>query len=194
MLTETKTITEIANNSTSLISQLITGYNNYKDLHADHDAYIRLIYLEVINNLEVLETINLDKLKNIEFNDPAFKDLINQLSTEVMSGVFVPEGKKNAKLYTFLNKKGTIKSFAKSDNDLIEGEKKDIKKKEINTTVLKSIVFLVTKIETLKRVSNIGEQVFMKELRLKTRLKNIKERLVLLKSTLREFDKLEGIA
>lgn len=193
MLTETKTITEIAKSSVNLISQIISGYNNYKDLHADHDAYIRLLYLEVINNLEVLETIKLDKLKNIEFNDPAFRDLINQLSIEVMSGVFVPDGKKNAKLYKFLNKEGTIKSFIKSNDDTILDEEKDHKKKEINTTILKSIVFLVTKIETLKRVSNIGEQVFMKELRLKTRLKNIKERLLLLKATLREFDKLEGI-
>ena len=194
MIAETKTITEIAKNSAGIISQLIAGYNNYKALHADHDAYIRLMYLEVINNLEVLETIKLDRLKNIEFNDPAFKELINQLSIEVMSGVFVPDGKKNAKLYKFLNEEGTIKSFIKSDDDLILDEKKDNKKNEINTTILKSIVFLVTKIETLKRVSNIGEQVFMKELRLKTRLKNIKERLVLLKATLREFDKLEGIA
>ena len=125
MIAETKTITEIVKNSIGLLSHIITGHKNYKDLHADHDAYIRLIYLEVIHNLEVLETLRMDKLKNIEFNDPAFKDLINQLSIEIMTGIFVPEGTKNEKLYKFLNEKGKVKTFSKKDDDMVVGENKN---------------------------------------------------------------------
>ena len=188
MLGEAKIISEIASNATGVLRQVISGVDKYQNIKADEDAYIRLLYLEVMHNLEVLNAISLDKLVGVKHNDPAFKNLMDQLSLEVMAGLFAPGGKQNKKIYNFLAKNGTIKYTNQAG--MLEGQETE-ENEQIETTVLKTIVFLVTKIEVLKKLANVGKQAFMKDLRLKTRVKNIKIRLNFLREKLREYDKLE---
>jgi len=181
-------ISAAMSNVSGVVGQVISRFDMYQTLKADEDAYIRLLYLEVLHNLELLNTISLDKLIGVKHNDAAFKSLMDQLSLEVMAGLFVPGGKQNKKVYNFLAKNGTIK-YTNQAGILADQENKE--KELIETTVLKTIVFLVTKIEVLQKLANAGKQDFMKDLRLKTRVKNIKIRLNFLRGKLREYDKLE---
>ena len=50
---------------------VLVKIDRYKSLQSDKSAYLRLVYLEVINNLEVLQTIDLGRLKNSKPNEPA---------------------------------------------------------------------------------------------------------------------------
>lgn len=183
-----ESLSKSASNVGGVLNLVFNRYDRYIALRSDQDAYIRLLYLEILNNIEVLEAIKEEGLAGVRFNDPAFKSLVDQLSIDIMAGVFAPGGKQNQKIFKFLESNGTIHFTTKSgklDNEEYKEET------VIETTVLKTIVFLVTKIEMLKRVSNVGEQEFMKDLRLKTRVKNIKFRLDFLRRKMKEFDNLE---
>lgn len=190
-LTNLDRIGTIASNATGVVSQVINGIDRYQNLKADEDAYIRLLYLEILHNLEVLETIKEDGLNGVKHNDDAFKEFINQLSLDVMAGIFAPGGKKNKKIFDFLADNGEIKYTNKSG--VLIGQEDITDEKVIETSVLKTIVFLVTKIEMLKKIANVGNQDFMKTLRLKPRIKNIKIRLAFLKEKIKNYEKLEAM-
>tara|TARA_B110000114_G_scaffold156691_1_gene170713 strand:- start:1180 stop:1755 length:576 start_codon:yes stop_codon:yes gene_type:complete len=191
MLLEAKTISGIVSQSSGVISQVISGIDKYQNIKADEDAYLRLLYLEVLHNLEILETINISKLTKVPVGDAGFKLLIDQLSIEVMAGVFAPQGKKSERIYKFLNENGTIRYTTKAS--VIEGQEV-VKGKQVETSVLKSLVYLVTKIEALKKVAFLGEQEYVRQLRLTTRVSNIKERLVFLRKKFIEYKPLQGLS
>ena len=186
-----ETISKIASNSSGVIGKVFAGIEKYKDIKADEKTYMRLLYLEVLHNLEILATIDVSKLKKISKDDPGFKLLIDQLSIEIMSGIFVPDGQNTENIFRFLDENGEI-SYT-NESSLIVGQE-HLKGKKIETTVLKSIVYLVTKIEALKKVSLIGEQVYMKNLNLAVRVKNIQNRLHFLRMKFKDYDSLKSIS
>ena len=186
-----ETISKIASNSSGVIGKVFAGIEKYKDIKADEKTYMRLLYLEVFHNLEILATIDVSKLKKISKDDPGFKLLIDQLSIEIMSGIFVPDGQNTENIFRFLDENGEI-SYT-NESSLIVGQE-HLKGKKIETTVLKSIVYLVTKIEALKKVSLIGEQVYMKNVNLAVRVKNIQNRLHFLRMKFKDYDSLKSIS
>lgn len=186
-----ETISKIASNSSGVIGKVFAGIEKYKDIKADEKTYMRLLYLEVLHNLEILATIDVSKLKKISKDDPGFKLLIDQLSIEIMSGIFVPDGQNTENIFRFLDENGEI-SYT-NESSLIVGQE-HLKGKKIETTVLKSIVYLVTKIEALKKVSLIGEQVYMKNVNLAVRVKNIQNRLHFLRMKFKDYDSLKSIS
>jgi hypothetical protein len=191
MLLEAKTISGIASQATGVLGQVISGIDKYQNIKADENAYLRLLYLEVLHNLEILNTIKISELKDVTIDDPGFKILVNQFSIEIMSGIFAPEGKKTEKIYDFLNKHGEIKY--RTETSVIEGQEKVKDNKIVETTVLKTIVYLVTKIEALKKVALLGNHAYVKQLRLKTRVTNIDNRLNFLRLKFKEYGPLKGI-
>jgi hypothetical protein len=190
MLLEAKIMSGIVSQSSSVISQVISGIDKYRNIKADENAYLRLLYLEVLHNLEILNTIKISKLKDITLDDDGFKVLVDQLSIEIMAGIFAPEGKKTERIYNFLNENGSIKYTTKKS--VIEGQE-NVKENKVETTVLKTVVFLVTKIEALKKVTLIGNQSYVRQLRLKTRVININNRLNFLRVKFRGYEPLKGV-
>ena len=84
-----------------------------------------------------METINIPKITKLPVGDEGFKLLINQLSIDVMAGIFAPQGKKSERIYKFLNENGTISYTTKES--VIKGQEV-VKGKRVETSVLKTLV------------------------------------------------------
>ncbi len=76
---EIETGISIANNTLGFVDNVLEKIEKYRKLRRDKTAYLRLIYLETVNNLEVLNTINLKTIKGAKPNDPKISSVLKLL-------------------------------------------------------------------------------------------------------------------
>jgi hypothetical protein len=67
----------LGNKSLEFIDTVIEKIEKYQKIKQDTTAYLRLLYLEIDNNLEVFKTINFDSFVNTKVNDKRVKTILN---------------------------------------------------------------------------------------------------------------------
>lgn len=176
--------TNTINTGIKLISILAQKAEKYQKISEEEAAFLRMLYLEVVNNLEVFQAIDIDKFQDAKVTDEEVKLLLELLHTEMLEGVFYIEPKEDSNLYKTLKKSGRFKETS------AEGTNKNTESIAQNRyeSVLQAISFVVVKINLLKKCSQLNEDQLsiLKKLRLKTRLSNIEQRLVMVKKKLAE--------
>ena len=188
----------IANKTVSLIDTLIVKIEKYQKLRQDTTTYLRLLYLEVINNLEVFNTIDIAKFNNIKAGDPKLKLFLKLIHTEISESVFFKSSDNlNADLYEKLKKKGkVIDSVNKSIKTASNTAKSTNNSKIAYENILQALSFVVTKVEIIKKYSNLEENEtdILIAMKFNERLKNIKNRLNLIKKIMDDFDEIKEMA
>lgn len=198
MLETIKSGLNLGENTAGLIDTIIEKIEKYKKIKQDTTAYLRLLYLEVVNNLEVLKTINFDKYNGIKPNDAKTKTILTLLQTEISESVFYKSSDNpNTELYNKLMKKGKVDN--KSKELLKTGDKGNeikVKTQFVYENILQAISFVVTKIELMKKYSVLrnDELDVLKTINLKSRLININQRLLMIKKVMDEFDDIKEMA
>ena len=115
---------EIAENSLNLIDKVIDKIDKYKQIKKDTTIFLRLLYLEVLKNIEILSVIDFNAYKSLRPNDLNIISLMKLLDTSVAEAVFYKEDDtKNANLYEKLRKQGQVKNIEKK---LIKIERKNL--------------------------------------------------------------------
>ena len=188
---------EIAENSINLIDKLIDKMDKYKQIKKDTTTFLRLLYLEVLRNIEILNVIDFKAYKALNPNDPNIKSLIKLLETSVAEAIFYKEDNtKNANLYEKLRKQGQVKNKERKLMKLEDGQERLVKGKFIYENVLQAISFVVVKIDLLRELSELKneELEILKPIKIDVRLLNINQRLLMIKSSLDKMPEVKEMA
>ena len=188
---------EIAENSINLIDKLIDKMDKYKQIKKDTTTFLRLLYLEVLRNIEILNVIDFKAYKALRPNDPNIKSLIKLLETSVAEAIFYKEDNtKNANLYEKLRKQGQVKNKERKLMKLEDGQERLVKGKFIYENVLQAISFVVVKIDLLRELSELKneELEILKPIKIDVRLLNINQRLLMIKSSLDKMPEVKEMA
>jgi len=198
MLESIETGINIGAKSVDFIETVIGKIEKYQRIKQDTTVYLRLLYIEIVNNLEVLKTVNFDKFSNTKANDPQIKTIIKLLQTDILESVFYKSDEnKNIELYEKLRKRGKISNrgqeLIKTSN---KGDEIKAKSSFVYENILQAISFVVTKIEVMKKYSILTneELTIVKNMNLKTRLININQRLLMIKNVMDGFDEIKEMA
>ncbi len=197
LLKEIETGVGIANQSLEFIDYVLVKIDRYKSLQSDKSAYLRLVYLEVINNLEVLQTIDLGRLKNSKPNEPAIKTVLKLLRTDILESIFYKtESEVSQKIYDRLKTKGKIDNKYGLLKRLTSKGEEHLTNKSIYENMLQAISFVVTKVHLLKTLENLDEEevLVLNNVNIQVRLVNINQRLLMVKRKLDEFDEIKEMA
>lgn len=188
----------IGSKAVDLVDTVIQKFEKYQKLKQDTTAYLRLLYIEVLNNLEVLKTINFDKYNNTKANDTKIKTLLKLIQTDIAESVFYKStDNPNTELYEKLKKKGKVEN---KNYELlkttIKGDDVKIKNRFVYENVLQAISFVVTKVELMKKYSELTEQEMeiIKNMNIRVRLININQRLLMIKKVMDDFDDIKEMA
>lgn len=188
---------EIAESSLNLIDKLIEKIDKYKQIKKDTTTFLRLLYLEVLGNLEILNVIDFKAYKVLQANDANIKSLIKLLSTSVSEAIFYKEDDtKNANLYEKLRKQGQVKNKEKKLLKLEDGHERLVKGKFIYENILQAISFVVVKINLLRELSELTDEelAILKPIKIDIRLLNINQRLLMIKSLLDKMPEVKEMA
>lgn len=198
MLNTIETGVNIGTKSVDFIETVIGKIEKYQRIKQDTTVYLRLLYIEIVNNLEVLKTVNFDKFSNTKVNDPQIKTIIKLLQTDILESVFYKSDEnKNIELYEKLRKRGKISNrgqeLVKTSN---KGDEIKAKSSFVYENILQAISFVVTKIEIMRKCSTLTneELAIVKNMNLKTRLININQRLLMIKNVMDRFDEIKEMA
>ncbi|KAB2868462.1 MAG: hypothetical protein F9K37_10215 [Bacteroidales bacterium] len=198
MLETIETGIGVGTKSVDFIETVIGKIEKYQRIRQDTTVYLRLLYIEIVNNLEVLKTVNFDKFSNTKANDPQIKTIIKLLQTDILESVFYKSDEnKNIELYEKLRKRGKINNkgqeLIKTSN---KGDEIKAKSSFVYENILQAISFVVTKIEVMRKYSTLTneELAIVKNMNLKTRLININQRLLMIKNVMDGFDEIKEMA
>ncbi|MBI9053551.1 MAG: hypothetical protein JEY96_07015 [Bacteroidales bacterium] len=188
---------EIAESSLTLIDKLIDKIDKYKQIKQDTTTFLRLLYLEVLKNIEILNVIDFKAYKSLHPNDPNIKSLIKLLETSVAEAIFFKEDNtKNANLYEKLRKQGQVKNKERKLVRLEDGQERLVKGKFIYENVLQAISFVVVKIDLLSELSELKDEELeiLRPIKIDIRLLNINQRLLMIKSSLDKMPEVKEMA
>jgi len=188
---------QVAESSIDLIDKLIDKIEKYKQIKKDTTTFLRILYLEVINNLEILNVIDFKAYKSLPANDPNMKSLIRLLQTNIAEAIFYKgEETQNTGLYDKLRKQGQVKNRERKLVKLEDGNEKLVKGKFIYENILQAISFVVVKINLLRELSELKDEELkiLKPIKIDTRLLNINQRLLMIKSLLDKMPEVKEMA
>jgi len=198
MLETIQTGIGVGTKSVDFIETVIGKIEKYQRIKQDTTVYLRLLYIEIVNNLEVLKTVNFDKFSSTKANDSQIKTIIKLLQTDILESVFYKSDEnKNIELYEKLRKRGKISNrgqeLIKTSN---KGDEVKAKSSFVYENILQAISFVVTKIEVMRKYSTLTneELSIVKNMNLKTRLININQRLLMIKNVMDGFDEIKEMA
>jgi len=197
MIESIKAGSAILNESSNFIDKLIDKIDKYKAIKQDTTTFLRVLYLEVIGNLEVLKTINFSEFDSLKANDAKVRSLLNLLQTDVAEGVFYKEqDTPNVQLYEKLKKQGQVKNRNQALMVVVNGVERNSSKQFVYENILQAISFVVSKTELLRKLSLLTEeeQVIVKNLNIKTRLININQRLLMIKGVMDKMEEVKEMA
>lgn len=198
MLGNIETGINIGTKSVDFIETVIGKIEKYQRIKQDTTVYLRLLYIEIVNDLEVLKTVNFDKFSNTKANDAQIKTILKLLQTDILESVFYKSDEnKNIELYEKLRKRGKISN---KGQELIKtsdkGDEVKTKSSFVYENILQAISFVVTKIEVMRKYSTLTseELAIVKNMNLKTRLINVNQRLLMIKNVMDGFEEIKEMA
>jgi len=159
--------------------------------------YLRAYYFEVINNLELLNVINITKFRTIDISSSLFQKFIARLDTQIGATILFSEDiDTGSNLYKLLKTKGRIENKNKVITIYQKGKEVNCTGKILYENVLQAISFTVVKIEVLRRLSALDsdEKEYVHNILLEKRIVNIKERFVMIKTVMDQFDGIQELS
>jgi hypothetical protein len=144
---------------------------------------LRACYLETLNNIALIDTMSETALEKAEVFTPAFIAVVKALEIQSTALIlFSTEEGKNTDVYGFLGKKGQIPL-----SEFNEKTRKDIKKWKYEN-ITDAMFFIVTGIAVLQKLCAAPPETkdMIRNLQLHTRINNIKDRLLIVKTILKE--------
>lgn len=189
---------DIAGKSVDFIDSIIEKIEKYRKIKQDTTSYLRLLYIEVIGNIEILKTIQFEKFDKVPLNDIKTKTLFQLLRTDIAESIFYKNGDNpNNELYERLKKRGKVLNKSKElVQNSTSGEDKKVSGSFIYENILQAISFVTVKIDLLRKYSQLTteELGIIKPLKVKTRLININQRLLMIKNVMDGLDEIKEMA
>jgi hypothetical protein len=134
---------------------------------------------ELYTNLEILKVVKFDALNTVSIGDPVFRNIVNNLHTEVAASILFSQDRRNYGRFL----KALRRRIQEADRFRADAENDGSDTGETVGSVLEALSFSVRKIEALKSLAAIvqsGSPLFP-DFRLAVRLGNINRSLLLLR-------------
>lgn len=175
-----------------LVLERLEAWNR---LRKDTASYLRLLYLEVLSSLDLINALKASVLKGIPPNDPAFRKFTGMLKTEMAEAVFCSDDE-GQELYERFKKKGKVNNLGKRLRQVKNGKETRVSGNFIYENVLQALSFYVQKTGFLKQISQLDdtEIALIHPLMLETRLINIRQRLLMIKTVMESFPEISDMA
>lgn len=184
-------------NSTGLLDKVLERIEKYKHIKQDTTTFLRLLYIEVLDNIEILNTINFKSYHNISPNHENVKSLVKLLQTEIAEAIFYKdEASPNLNLYDKLKKQGQVRNrenkLVRTDN----GVDRIVKGKFIYENILQAISFVVVKTRLIEKYAQLTDEelAILKPIKIDSRLINIYQRFLMIKSILDKLPEVKEMA
>ncbi|MBP7263439.1 MAG: hypothetical protein KBB32_04630 [Spirochaetia bacterium] len=156
-----------------LIASRIEKWNSVR---RETSSVIRLLYLEVCKDLDLLAVLIDARDREVGWSDPRIRFFISNFETGVMEMVLM--GNEKEDVYRKLSSKGRIKNLA----DMVGVRERSMQKYE---NVLQALRFVYVKMDILRKLALAGdENDLLKRVKVIERLRNIEARLALAKRIL----------
>jgi hypothetical protein len=144
------------NDMTAVSFSIWDRYRSWRQQRLNVKAMLRLLYLESLRNLSLLDCLDFSAKGSAKDGD-TLKDVILALETDVLNNVFY-EGRRNARIFSAMNRLGH------ADEDDADNERPS----------LSLVLFLQTKIWTLKKIVSMNSKdKALKGIKYKERLRHI---------------------
>jgi hypothetical protein len=167
------------------VSLVLDKLEKWKRLREQADAAIRLLYLEVCRDLELLSVLIDDKEKEVGWDDPRVLFFLSRFETSVMEMVLL--GSEGEAVYKKLSAKGRVALIP----DIVGLREKRSQRYE---NVLQALRFVFVKVDLLRKLAGEGDHGLLKRVKVIERMKNIEARLLLAKRVLGEMEENKPIA
>jgi hypothetical protein len=146
-------------------------------------SLLRMVYLELRRNLEILEAINLDGERELPASDVAYAQAAASLSVQALYALILG-----------VEEPGLLDRILHSTVDLRELEVETGREQKRDRTPLPEAArFLYVKIGALQAISRLDERIRV-DLRLRTRLRNIRRSCRALEEAMRALEDVRPIA
>jgi hypothetical protein len=163
---------EIVNSTFSVYQQ----FSTWRQFKKDIKAVLRLLYLESIRNLSLIDSLDFNN-KKIKADDESFKKIALLIETDILNLVFL-DGKKNTRLFNIIE-----------DIKKDELENEDDGNPDNNRDTLNALAFVYVKIWTIKKLASLDSKGnALKSIRYRARLKNISSAYKTVLKSIRELD------
>ena len=163
-----------------LVDQVSKNLSVWKTLKGNKKAILRSLFFEVQTNIEVLNTLNVKGIFAKDLSSENVKLLFDQLDTSISEAIlFGYNDEDKSSNFEYLKTSSVIDYKPESYQ-----EEKSGKKGLEDKTVIAKLYFVVKKVKTLQNLSQIDPK-YLKNIRVKVRLDNIKNHLLSVEKTLR---------
>ncbi len=163
-----------------LVDQVSKNLSLWKTLKGNKKAIIRSLFFEVQSNIEILNTLNVKGVFTKDLASDNVKLLFDQLDISISEAIlFGSNDEDKSSNFEYLKTSSVIDYRPESYQ-----EEKSGKKGLENKTVIAKLYFVVKKVKTLQNLSNIDPS-YLKNIRVKVRLDNVKNHLLSIEKTLR---------
>ena len=168
------------------ISGILQKIERWAKLRSETASTIRLLYLEVCRNIELLAVLGEARGEAISWNDGRIQFFVRNFDTSVMEMVLL--GTEKEEVYKKLSNRGRI-----TDKNDIKGIKdRNVQKYE---NVLQAIKFIYVKMDLLRKLTvEPGENELLVKVKVIERMKNIETRLLLARKILGDLAENKALA
>jgi len=167
-------LVEIIGAGYAACKDVVASSQRVQALRLSREALLRSYYFEVCTNLDLLSVIDIDKLDSQKVYSPSVFAMLSSLETQVAAAIFLSDDETSVHLFKFLSQSGKVEETPE------DGEKTE----PIDKSVLDAIRFTLQKITVLQKLSALQSEPdadLLKNMRLKVRMKNIKEHLLFIR-------------
>jgi hypothetical protein len=172
------------NNGIQFANFVIGIFDRLQNTKLSRQNTLRACYLETLNNLALIETLDETALKKADVFTPAFIAVVNVLEIQSTALVLFNSGDDDkTDVYGFLDKKGKIR--LEEFNEKTQQEITRLKYENITD----ALFFIVTGIAVLQKLCAAPPETkdMIRNLRLHVRIETIKERSWLVSKILKEM-------
>jgi hypothetical protein len=146
-------------------------------------ALLRMVYLELRRNIEILSAVNLDTEKDLPATDVAYAQAAASLDVQSLYALILA-----------LEEPGLIERVVQNSVNLLDLEVETNRERKRDSTPLPEAArYVYVKITSLQAISRLDERIRL-DLRLRTRLRNIRANVRALADVLREHEDIRPIA
>lgn len=188
--------TEVISGSMQFIESIANKIAKFGELKKNQSLFLRLLYMEVCNNIEILSVCDLRKFRAWGKDTDKLKALIKQLKIDMSEAVFYSDENGSSKIYEKLCKKGQVKNLYGALTTRKNDKEIQANSKFIYENVLQALSFIVNKIQLLRSISEMttAERAILKDMYIDTRLINILQRLQMVHDVMQKMPEIKDMA
>lgn len=183
--------------ASGIFDSIYSRIENVKRKKLSINNLTRAYYFEVVNNLELLSIVDLEKFNSSNLDIKLLNSLMSKLEVEIGATILFSDfDDQTSGLFKLLETKGRIDNRDHLLSRNIKGKEISVETNNFYENILQAISFTVVKTEILRRISTFTEEdrKMLKSLHVNKRIANIYERFKMIQKKLETLPAISSVA